>query len=580
MGSRAWRLATLLVALSGLLAAAMLDRLSPVPSADVARGSEDAFASGLEPREFSGPLRAPARWTRASTLLRFRNLPPGPRSLEVAVDAVQGPILAAVDGVILGPLSPGTVRFPLPPSKLSSVVVELRATTFAAGGGRTLGVRFKRVALHHERGGLPPVVLILGGLGVGLGVLAAAAAAGAAPAAAALFALLALATQAALLFPMGLLRSDYSIVAPLSILAGAALACAFARWRGTPWAFAALFVSWLVQAVVLTSPMVVTSDALMHANKLVQVARGDFFPRSRTQHAPPFEIPYGVSFYAVVAPFVRLGVEPVTLVRYAAGVSGALAAVPLFLICAQAPARGALAVALLLAMPQSADLLSYGNLSNVFGQTLTLAFLAWWHAPRGGPALGALLLLAAALSHLGSLIVLAVLVPLLCVCAGRGTGRLLAVSIGAVLAALYYGQFLPLITAQLPRLGEGAAAGGQSLGLPGAASRQLVEAVGRWGIPATLLAAIGLVRTVEPRPLLRATWFAGGVLALVAIGSPVEVRYLYAIAFAVALAASDGARRLAAGATGARAGAAFLLAWQALLALSGLREILLERYRP
>ena len=60
--------------------------------------------------------------------------------------------------------------------------------------------------------------------------------------------------------------------------------------------------AWLVQGVLATSPVMVVSDVVFHANKLARVAGGDFFPTSVTQHAPPFRFPYGVSFYALLAP--------------------------------------------------------------------------------------------------------------------------------------------------------------------------------------------------------------------------------------------------------------------------------------
>jgi hypothetical protein len=581
MRSRAWGTAALVVSLAALFSAVALDRFAPFPSADVARGSEEAFASGLEPRELEGPLRVPARWTGARAHVRFRNVPPGPRSLEVTAHQQRGPLVVAVDGVILGPAVGTVTRFPLSPSRRSSVSVELQATTFKAGSGRVLGVRFDRVTLHHERGAAPPLGLLAAGLGIGLGVLAFAGASGLAPWIAVLMALLALLVDVALLWPMGLLRSDYSLRLPLLALAGAALACGFARWRRQPLAFVALLVGWLLQAVVLTSPMVVTSDAVMHANFLNQVAHGDLFPVSRTQNAPPIEFPYGVSFYALLAPLARLGFDPVTLVRYAAGIAGALSAVALFLICEPRSARAALAVALLQLFPVTSDLLSYGNLSNVFSQTLTLAFLAWWRTPGGGAVVGASLLLLAALSHLSSVVVLAVLVPLLWAFVGRGRVRLLAVVAAALLSALYYSHFAPLILKQLPRLLEGASAGGRSLGLVAAVTRQLQEALARWAIPATLLAAAGLLRPSpdELRPLLKTAGVAAAVLAVVGSVSPVEVRYVYAVAFAVAILAADGATKSFALGVPGRLAAAGLLAWQIVLALTGIQEILLSRYR-
>jgi hypothetical protein len=299
----------------------------------------------------------------------------------------------------------------------------------------------------------------------------------------------------------------------------------------------------------MTSPMVVISDDVMHGNKLMQVAGGDFFPDSLTQHAKPFRFPYGMSFYALLAPLFLAGAHPVALVRYGAGIAGALSAVPLFLIggaAATSPARAALSVLVLQILPITCDTFAYGNLSNIFGQAVTLAFLAWWLFPRGGPVVGSALLTVAALCHLSTLIVLAVLVPLLLLLGQRGRVRLLACAMAAVVSALYYLHYLPLVFEILPRLTEGGGSGRQPVGTAGVLWLQAQDALGRWGIPATLLAALGLPsrRSGDADRLLLATWWTGAVLLIVAAVSPIEVRYIYALGFAVAVAASRGLGRL------------------------------------
>lgn len=594
MAKRAWAGAALIVSLAGLFAAFLLDRLAPFPSADVARGSEEAFASGLHLREFTGPRKTPERWTSERVLVRFSNLPAGPRVLEVALHQQRSPVAIAVDGVIVGSLAPQATHaeVALPGSSRSGLTVELRGETFVAGNARRLGAHFDRVALRHERGGLPPAGLLLAMLAVPLGVVVAARFSGSGPKAAAVLALSSLAACAALLWPMGLLRSSYATGLPLLILGSAALAFGFARWRAAragalaaPWAFAALLCALLVQGVTMTSPMVVMSDAVLHANKVLQVAGGDFFPVSLTQHARPFQFPYGVSFYALLRPLLPLGFDAVSLVRTGAGISGALSAAVLFVIGEKAPRRAALAVVLLQTLPISCDSFAYGNLSNIFGQSVTLAFLGWWLVPLGGAGLGALLLLVAALAHLSSLIVLALLVPILLLRERKALParrvRALAVGLAALLAALYYAHFIPLIGEQLPRLLEGGGSGRRALGLFEAMLSQVEDALGRWGWPATLLAILGVPRPSrgEPDRMLTAVWCTGAALALVAVISPIEVRYLYAMGFAVSVAASNGVARLSE--RGRLLGFAGwgLVAWQGFLALQGIREIVVERYR-
>src|SRR5688572_25880561 len=60
---RGMRFAAMGAAMVGLLAAVAIHYRGPDPSADVARGSDDAFARGLFPRELL-ERQGPMRWTR------------------------------------------------------------------------------------------------------------------------------------------------------------------------------------------------------------------------------------------------------------------------------------------------------------------------------------------------------------------------------------------------------------------------------------------------------------------------------------------------------------------------------------
>lgn len=627
---RAWAGAAAVASLLALLSAVALDRLAGDPAADVARGSEDAFVAGLYPRELvaaeSG--RRPLRWSGERVLVRFRNVPAGTRRIDVALRGHRQPVAVFVDGALVGSLAPAASRLELalPASRRTQVSVELRSETFVAGDGRRLGMQFGRVRLEHERAGPPPWGLLLAALATGLGSLAAAAAAGFAPAVGVAACAALLAVQGALLLPCGLARSDYALALPALLVLGCAAAAAFARWLSTlgaapataqtdaRWTFAALLLA-IAAAVVWTSPMVVMSDAVFHGNKLRQVAGGDFFPVSRTQHAVPFRFPYGASFYALLVPLARAGFDPVALVRGGAGLAAVAGALALLLLARGAPGRAALALLLLVAMPISGDVFSYGNLSNIFGQAVLLAFVAWWVTPRGGAVVGAALLALSAVAHLSCALVAAVLVPLLLLLeralpiqstasSGRtppieamagvedplriaqpsrsGRTLLVAVLAGSALAALYYSRFVPLVLEQLPRLAEGGGSGRQSISMLQGLAQQALNAAGQWGWPALLLALAGL-----PRPsrgvldrTLAAVWCAGGLLAALAAVSPLEVRYAYAMSFAVALAAAAGTRRLAARGRLAAGAAGLLLAAQLALALRATVEIVLQRYRP
>jgi hypothetical protein len=572
--------------------------LSPAPSADVGRGTEEVFASGLHAREIP-PRQAPQRWTTDRATFVFRNLAKGPATLEVVLDGQRGPVAVVCDGVTVGTLAPGSgsARFSLP-SGGSTRRVEIRSPTFVAGDGRRLGVLLRRVRLEPAApaAGLAVWLLFLiPGLAAAGGALHARVPPTGVVAAAALV----VAVQWAALWPGGALRSGYALRLALALtlvcLALALLARALDRRiaGAAPWAFGALLTAVLVQGVGGTSPLMVVSDAMFHANKLGAVARGDFFPLSVTQHAQPFRFPYGVSFYATLAPLWRAGVDPVTLVRFGAATAGILASLVFFVLLARvAPRLAGAAVIALQLIPATFDVaFSYGNLSNAFGQAATLAFFAWW-AGRGwgGAPVGACLLVLAGLGHFSSLVVLLVLLPALALMRGRSAEgldrrRIAALAVGLSLLALYYLQFWGVVTSQLPRLLEGGGQGrGASRSAWDAARFQLLGALAQWGAPAIVLAVLGWPRRRDGAwnaldRDLRAYWWAGLLLAVPAVVSPLEVRYLYALTVPLSVATATGLWRLH-DAGGARR----LLGWtlvaaQATLAVRGIAEAVVSRYR-
>jgi hypothetical protein len=102
-------------------------------------------------------------------------------------------------------------------------------------------------------------------------------------------------------------------------------------------------------------------------------------------------------------------------------------------------------------------------------------------------------------------------------------------------------------------------------------------------VPVLVLAWLG-----RPRPTpgnryerdLAAYWLAGLGLALPAIVSPLEVRYLYGLTAAVALSAGAGAARLEAAGAGRRLAARALSLAQVALGLRAMAEAIVVRYRP
>jgi hypothetical protein len=335
----------------------------------------------------------------------------------------------------------------------------------------------------------------------------------------------------------------------------------------------------------------IVSDAVFHANTLARVAGGDFFPTSVTQHDPPFRFPYGVSFYALLAPLARAGIDAVALVRVGAAAAGVLASAALFLVLIRGygAAAAGLAVLLLQTLPATFDVAySYGNLSNAFGQSATVGFFAWWAGTApGGWVAGAVLLAIAALAHFSTLIVSVALAAALAVARrhdlGRDRARRSALIVGLAVAAAYYAHHAGLMAAQLPRLLEGGGHGGaEARGVLAAARDQVLGAVLGWGLAAIVLAWFGRPRGTDASldRDLAAWWIGAGLLALPALVSPLEVRYLYALAPAVAAAAGRGALALHARGGLRRALAWALVAGQIATGALNLAQAVFVRYRP
>jgi len=514
---------------------------SPPPTAEVPRGSEDAFASGLYMRELP-PRQPPLRWTTTAAVFRFAHTGGVPAILEVRVRAQRSPVFVEIDGVQAGRLEVGETGrdFLVGSSPRPERVVALRCSGFRAGDGRVLGAQLDRVSLRPTVApSVSPRLLLVVWIAA-LSMLGAGLVAGLRPLAALGVSAGATVLLTLALRPCGLAFSPYATTLSILVAFSAWASLVFARlFRGrgeeaSPRAaFLAALVAVAVQGIAATSPLMVVSDVGLNANKLIQVSGGDWFPTSFTQHSPPFRIPYGVSFYALLVPFARLGLDPVSVVRAGAAVSGVLGALVVFALVAKRGAWRALAaVAILQFLPGTFERFSYGNLPNVFGQAMTTAFFAWWAGPFWGALVGAATFVLAGLGHLSSLIVLAVLALALVVARWPAIRadrtRMLGMSIGLVLCALYFSRFLPLIAAQLPRLMEGGRAGavGASPGLVGAVRLQALSVLGQFGVPAILLAIVG-----RPRPGrealdrdLVAYWAAGAVLAVFAIVSPLSVR--------------------------------------------------------
>ena len=583
----------LVAAGAALLLAVAADRKAPPPTASMIEGSDAFFARGLEPREVENGKLA-RRWAGERLELEFLNLPDGPLRVTVEIAKHRGQVSLFANRRGLGSIPAGSSRaqFEVRPEG-GRLELALATSPFEAAKGRRLGFQFQSVSVEHvPASGPPPLRLALGFLVLVLLVFASATLAGFSPAAATTLSVGVLVLHAARLLPKGAIRSPYGEEQALLVCGGALLCAAFARLVGRPvpatdgdasrWAFVSLMLAFLVQAVVAIRPNLVVSDLVFHSQRLQAVAAGNLFLTSLTPHEPAFRFPYGVAFYVPLVPFTWAGVDREDLVRYAAAAASLLASAALFRLLAPSGARRAgLAVALLQLLPVTVDLYTFGNFSNLFAQSLAFLFLCWWAGgARGGWPRGALLLGTAALAHLGVFIFLLLMAPALVLVerkeGGLDRSRILALAVGLGPALLYYGSFLELVTSQLPRLVQGSGAGGLSPSFLDRLSVQLVEARTEWGWPAMLLALASLGSGAGGVRSFRALWLAGlGAFAL-ALVSPLEVRYLYALTPALAMAAADGVLRLAR-ARGAAVVAVVLLAAQCAAALPGLVK---QRYVP
>ncbi len=586
---RAQAIAMLLAAASGLAGAVLIDRYAPPPSASVAEGSEECFATGgLDEREIP-PRHAPIRWMGARASFVFADLPAGPAAVEVRLRGNASPVAVAIDGQVRGEIAPQGPRgrFELPEGPRGGRVEVVLQTQPSLRGLRQLGALIGSVRVLPSEGWRLPPALSLRLAALGALSAAAALVAGLAPAGAALFGLLAVLVTGLGLWPHGLQHSLYAARLPWFVAGAFAAAALATRWLGSAApGFAALSAAFVFHGIAATSPLMVVSDAVFHAHVLRDVAGGDWFPTSLTQHAQPFRIPYGAAFYGLLVPAYRAGLDPVSLVRWGAGLSGCLASVALLrLLQPLGAARAALAVALWISLPGTFVVYSAGNLSNAFGQWVTLGFLAWWagRAPLGAP-MGALLLAAAGASHLSSLIVLlAVSAALIAARRARlDRTRLLALCIGFGLLALYYSHYAGLVLEQAPRLLEGGGQGrGGGAGFAGHLTSQTLAFVEKCGVVALLLAAAARWRgPVSPLERdVRAYTLGAFAMFLVALVSPLEVRYVLALGPGLALLAAEGALRLADRNPVGRLAVAALLLVQALLAIRAIVESVLYRYR-
>ena len=340
-----------------------------------------------------------------------------------------------------------------------------------------------------------------------------------------------------MVLPAGLWRSRWLFECAL-LLTTATIISGFVSRRAQGgvsargWLQAALLTALTIHGVLPPSPLVIQSDVQLHGNKLSEVSKGNLFPTSRTDHQPPFEIPYGFSFYSLLSPWASSGTSNVAVVREGAAFFSALSVLALALVLGRGSAIVAAAsVVLWTFAPVNLRTMAFGNLSNIFAQAIFVLFLSGAVLMRPGLVRAGLLAFLAALSataHLSSFIVLLTLLLMtLPIAQSRSSAAFKPLLAGALLASCYFATFLPLILAQAPRL-LGERGGSAGVFDPWRLPNQVILGAG-WPLLAlvSLSVVVGRARTVLP--LARSLALSALALAVAALVSPVEVRYMLAV---------------------------------------------------
>lgn len=326
-----------------------------------------------------------------------------------------------------------------------------------------------------------------------------------------------------------------------------------------------------LKLLVLLHPNMPVGDAMFHAHRFQGVLAGNLYFTSIAPGGYAFPYPPGLYVFAsLFAGLVRRGAEDMALLRIIACSADAAAGCLLYAIVVKGWGRGhrlagAMAVAMYHLVPLDFAVLTTGNLTNAFAQSIAVAALwlmssEWVRLERWSmTALLAIALLAAYLSHTGTLAILFVATLAIAALFFRGGVTLrspaaavaIATGVAAVLAiVIYYAHFMDTYRAEFARIGHETAtaasdAGGRSIG---ERLRSVPRYLGDYFGPSILLFAfLGAVELSRRRAYDRLTLALSGwtlsCLAFLVLGivTPVDMRYYLAAVPAIAIAAAYGA---------------------------------------
>lgn len=519
-----------------------------------------------------------------SCFARFRGARP---------DALPQPdLVVAVDGVTLAmeratnDFRDISVTAPARPSKPGLVLTLTASTTFVPGRAdpRTLGLQIEELGCRpvgdsvvlppHRASAAAALAAALLGAAFGLtGITAGSAVLATVLLAVAQAVPLSAGTAPYAAYPSVLVR----LAAWIALLLVVAVRVVEAWNRGALRNTARFVVAFSAGAVylkllALLHPSKAIVDALFHAHRFEWVLAGRYYFTQLSTSATPF--PYAIGLYLFAAPWSVLTHNYVSLLRIVVCASEAIAGALLYLMIVRTRGdriMGAMAVALFSMVPLSYVVVGNANLTNAFGQSVTLATVAtatiWPLEPRRVTRFVVLVLLAT-LGFVSHISTLTMLLATLLVAWGmyrflggqalRVPARLLilATSIALVLSVvLYWGHFPDVYKAQIARVrgmtatatisparsapgtravanqGERPALGRATIPLRLRAADAVAQTVANIGWPILMLALVGAWRLCADLRRDRLTFAVGAFLVVwvvfvaMSVLAAVDVRY-------------------------------------------------------
>lgn len=346
----------------------------------------------------------------------------------------------------------------------------------------------------------------------------------------------------------------------------------------------------LLKLLVLLHPDMPVGDALFHAHRFQEVLAGHLFFTFVAPGNHLFPGAPGLYVFSSALPgLVSRGSADIALLRIVCTIADAVAATLLYGMVVRVRGdrlAGACAVAIHHLIPLDFGVLALGNLTNAFGQALSVAALvmvasAPLQAARSAPTLLLTgVLTAAFLSHTSTFAVLSAACLTTVVLYWRYGGQALrpstraltlSVVIAIVLAVVsYYAYYLETYRTQLSRIATETATGA-----PDAAGRGILARL--LGVPRDLYVHVGIPTLILTAWGARSLWrgwrsdrltlsilgwtLACAVFLVIGIATPVQMRYYLASIPVFAVVAGLGASAGWSVGGSQRAVAAALLAW-------------------